>query len=571
MIKKIVSFVVIFVLAVWLRAPFSATVPVSPYWEETILGYDAYSLSQTGKDHHGTSWPIVALESFGDWKPTGYVYALLPFVKVLGLELWVVRLPSLLAGLAIIGAVAVLARRLGLPAWVGAFIVAVSPWGVHFSRAAWEAHLATALIAWAMIFALKAITIKKLQLWPTIVSIFLFAFSWYTYHSARVVVPLLVVGLVVYALAVLHRASIEKTSLFLSFLVTYCKRSWLSLLAAFVLLVVAVSPLVISPSANSLTHRFAETGRFSDPAVVIASNELKDMAGNTLISRLAYHRYVLWTANVLTSYFDNLNPAFLFVSGESNIRHTTSFFGLFYPFESVFFLIGIYFWLKKRTPLHWLLAYWLLVSIVPAALAIPTPHALRIMIGLPVFALLITEGFVVIVQWLTSLFSYKRLPVLLSKHSQNIAITCMVVLYVVGVSAFWFNYTQVYAVTSARQWQYGYEEMYQKLAAVEAEFPELPVYISRFDGRPAAYLWFYRYTDPQLVQQENGSALKDQGEFLTFQKYHFVRSASEIPDGPALIALSKEDLANYQKSHTISQISEVSDHLGNTVWMIGKQ
>jgi len=63
--------------------------------DEAALGYNAYSLLKTGKDEHGASWPL-HFKSFGDYKPGGYVYLAIPFVKVLGLTPLAVRLPNLI-------------------------------------------------------------------------------------------------------------------------------------------------------------------------------------------------------------------------------------------------------------------------------------------------------------------------------------------------------------------------------------------------------------------------------------------------------------------------------------------
>ena len=48
--------------------------------DEAAIGYNAYSLLQTGKDEHGQSWPL-HFKSFGDYKPGGYFYLVLPFVS----------------------------------------------------------------------------------------------------------------------------------------------------------------------------------------------------------------------------------------------------------------------------------------------------------------------------------------------------------------------------------------------------------------------------------------------------------------------------------------------------------
>ena len=65
--------------------------------DEASLGYNAYSILKTGRDEYGELLPMV-FKSFGDYKPGFYVYLTVPFVAVLGLNEWSVRLPSVIAG-----------------------------------------------------------------------------------------------------------------------------------------------------------------------------------------------------------------------------------------------------------------------------------------------------------------------------------------------------------------------------------------------------------------------------------------------------------------------------------------
>src|SRR5690606_3054297 len=103
--------VLILLVSLFLRVYQINQVPPAIYWEEAALGYDAYSLFKTGQDHHGNSWPILAVESFGDWKPAGYFYAAIPFIGVLGLNETAVRLPSALSGVLIVLGIGVLVKQ----------------------------------------------------------------------------------------------------------------------------------------------------------------------------------------------------------------------------------------------------------------------------------------------------------------------------------------------------------------------------------------------------------------------------------------------------------------------------
>lgn len=113
--------------------------------------------------------------------------------------------------------------------------------------------------------------------------------------------------------------------------------------------------------------------------------------------------------------------------------------------------------------------------------------------------------------------------------------------------------------------------MFESLATIEKLYPTLPVYISRVEGRPSSYLWFYRKTDPQKVQAANAAVPKDQGEFLEFEQYHFLRSPGEIPITPAIIVLSETELAQYQTNHHLIVLDRIRDPMKQTVWTISKQ
>ena len=108
MLRKKLLLLSVLVLASFLRLFCLGGYP-SLNADEAAIGYNAWSLIQTGKDEHGNSWPI-HFKSFGDFKPGGYFYIVLPFVKLLGLNEWAVRLPSALMATATIYLVYLLAK-----------------------------------------------------------------------------------------------------------------------------------------------------------------------------------------------------------------------------------------------------------------------------------------------------------------------------------------------------------------------------------------------------------------------------------------------------------------------------
>src|SRR4030043_677035 len=122
--------------------------------DEAAIGYNAYSLIETGKDEHGNSWPI-HFQSFNDYKPGLYFYIVLPFVKFFGLSEMSVRIPSAFIGVLTVYLIYLLTNELfkdkkyvlwNLPIGiVSSFLLAISPWHIHFSRGGWEVNAATVL------------------------------------------------------------------------------------------------------------------------------------------------------------------------------------------------------------------------------------------------------------------------------------------------------------------------------------------------------------------------------------------------------------------------------------------
>src|SRR2546423_2218531 len=99
--KKLVTLLLfaIVILSAVLRLYQLGAVPISPDWDEAALGYNAYSIMQTGRDEFGTLLPVV-LRSFDDYKPALYTYLIIPFIPFFDLTVLAVRLPSALFGIA---------------------------------------------------------------------------------------------------------------------------------------------------------------------------------------------------------------------------------------------------------------------------------------------------------------------------------------------------------------------------------------------------------------------------------------------------------------------------------------
>lgn len=568
--KKILL-VILLLFGLFFRIYSLMSVPPSLYWEEVALGYDSYSILNTGKDHHGNPFPIIAFESFGDWKPSLYFYYLVPFIAVLGVSDIAIRVAATVVGVAVLIAMPILAKKLGFPSLIALAVTAVSPWAIQFSRSAWESNLALALIVWGMICALQ-----KSKIWLA-VSAVLFGLSMYAYHSARVIAPVLFICCVAYSWPVtklLATRSLKKIAMILD---------WRQYLVPALLFMVALAPLVWAVLNNdvSITHRFQETNIFSDIAIIEKSNQLKELAGNTWGARIFYHRYVLFAEEIVKNIFSYFTLDYLILHGDQNLRHGTHFVGILYPVEIIFLIVGLYAVTKKSKKTLLLFAVWVLVSLLPASITTPNPHSLRTLIALPVFMLLIAEGIQSSYQYLFNLkinsAPYKWLVKVLKNDLRSAVsyslVGVIIFSYLVQVGAYWRYYTTIYPINSAGEWQYGYKQ----LISVLDTLPETDVvYVSRSLGRPAMYYWFYSKTDPEDVQREQGTVPKDQSEFLAFKNVTFYRSPSEITYGPnTVIAMPLVDADDFElqdeyKTQKFSELAVIFDQKGQPIWKVLK-
>ena len=79
--------------------------------DEAGIGYNAYSLIQTGRDEHGQRLPL-AFQSIGDYKMPLYIYAATIPVSLFGLNDFSIRFWSALAGVVSVITVYYLVREL---------------------------------------------------------------------------------------------------------------------------------------------------------------------------------------------------------------------------------------------------------------------------------------------------------------------------------------------------------------------------------------------------------------------------------------------------------------------------
>ncbi len=483
-INKVFLLIIIFLVALALRIYRLGDLPALNA-DEAALGYNAYSLIATGMDEHGNSWPI-HFESFGDYKPGLSVYLLMPFVWLLGLNVWAVRLAPAIVGALTVFPVYFLARKIvdDRFALISAFMLSISPWHIHFSRGAWEVNIATFFIALGVLFSIS----KPISKRKAFLSVLFFILSLYTYHSARVVSPILFVSLL----------WLNK-KVYLSAIKQY--------IPVFLLGFVFAIPLLLSLfTANSLS-RAEGVSIFSDPGIVNRINERRNEYSDpsALLVRLVHNRYVYYTSEFAQNWLSHFSPNFLFFEGDEITRNKVPHMGQLYYFEIVSLLVGAYLIVKKAT--RWgIIIVWLAAAPVASALTFQSPHALR------------AQNMVVPLILISSFGLYSLTSFIKSKLFYLFILLVVIVGFVKYVDSYYRQMVVAYPYSS----QYGVRELVDYVGSVHHKYDRVIV-TNRYD-QPYILFLFYMNYPPAIFQSEHELVLRDKFGFSTvpsFGKFNF--------------------------------------------------
>jgi 4-amino-4-deoxy-L-arabinose transferase-like glycosyltransferase len=464
--------------------------------DEAALGYNACSLLETGMDEHGNPWPI-HFQSFNDFKPGGYIYMILPFVKLFGLSIWSVRFLAAFLGVGTVLMVFLLVDDLyknkNTLSLISALMLAISPWHIHFSRGAWEVNVATFFILLGVWLFVRAVKDKRYY-WLSMLS---FSLSLYTYHSARLITPLLGLGLlVIYRDKVLQHIR--------------------SLVVAGLIGLIAILPLGMDVFRGAVFSRAAGVGLLADTGPLSRIEEQRgEHADFTSVgSKLLHNKPVNYGLAFVENWAEHYDGEFLFESGEEIQRNRVPETGQMYMIDIVWVVVGLW-WISKnwRNRGNKLIVYWLMIAPIAAAFTFQSPHALRSQNMVIPLIIIAAIGFYQILEWLKN------------KNGYYFKFGFWLLLMLVAWSfaryqiMYWGHMSREYPFSS----QYGVQEMVDFVESKQVDFDKV-IITDRYDQPYILYLFFTKYP-PAKFQQEHVLTVPGNYGFSTvrsFGKYEFV-------------------------------------------------
>jgi 4-amino-4-deoxy-L-arabinose transferase-like glycosyltransferase len=454
--------------------------PPALNWDEVAMGYNAYSILNSGRDEFGKTLPVY-FRSLNDYKRPVYVYATVASEALFGMNDFAVRFPAAFFGTLTIVLIYFLSLTLlknKTIALLSALCLAIVPWHIQFSRAAFESTPGLFLTGLGILLSIWGI---KRNLWLLPLAALSFGLSLYSYLGQRVVVPLLMLTVaVIFAkqIRTIFRAGKTKQIVPVSLAV---------FIAVFFLVMLGLDSR--NPEGNI---RYQATSIFTHADEYKEAEKRMQYAATQKINipRRVFHDLPYFTSLelVMRGYLAHFSPDFFFFDRGQEHHHAPGA-GILYIWMLPFLLVGIYFLLRSGNLLsRAVIIIWLTGTPLAAAVTFQIPHALRV------------AEMILPVQILIACGLYYFFTEIMKKRQVLVLPLVTVLLLISGFYLWYFLYEYHVHLPHERSkdWVYGRKEAvayseahknkYDKIIVSTAlEFPHIFwLYYTKYD--PAKYL-----------------------------------------------------------------------------------
>jgi 4-amino-4-deoxy-L-arabinose transferase-like glycosyltransferase len=424
-----------------LTAVYVAGVPQNPpgfYLDESSIAYNAHTISQTGRDEFGVSWPLY-FRAFGEYKNPVYIYLLAGLYYLFGPSIFVARLLSVALGLMAALLLGILARQMTRRRSIGVILgvtALLTPWFFELSRLVLEVALYPLALALFLLMLHQASTKVRWSQLNIVALAATLGLLTYSYSIGRLLAPLLAAGLIFFITRERLKAIIQ---------------TW-------VVYALTLIPLLVfnrnHPDALLTKFRWATY-------ITPQSTPLK------IVAEFVRH------------YASNINPWNLLFAGDANQAIHIPSMGSMLLAPALVIAGGIALVLRRHRKDPWwrFILYGVVVSIVPASLTRDPFPSLRL-IALPIFLLIFS---IPVFAWLLEAGAKQQ-----ARH----AILVLVLIFTaLQATIFQWQFHRSYRYSSARLavFDAGYPELFTAAAAAGN-----PIYLSDQTTLPG-YIHAYWY------------------------------------------------------------------------------
>ncbi len=478
--------ILILILGIFLRFYKLGNLPNAYSPDELAQGYSAYSILKTGKDEWGnTNW--FNLRSFGDYKPAIQTLLIIPSIKIFGLNTFAVRFPNALLSIFTILLTFLIAdilfknKKISL---LSSLFISISPWLLPLSRIALEANLVVFIISLGFYLFLLASQTEKPILY--FLSSFFFGISLFTYHSAKIFTPLLLIILIIF------QKTYQKPQKLIIPLITFLT----FLLASFYL------TSQIKTDRTGDIAIFNPTDKWS-----YVSNSQFEITKNGLpynLTKIFYNKVIYLYETFIQSYFSYFSPQFLLTQGAGETTYgMIPGYGVLGLIPFIGFILSLIYLIKNGFKKETLNIIWLftLILIPPliAAIAKGQYSANRVSLMSPFIQIISAAGLILFFE-------------LFTPKIQKVSLFISIILFFSFNSIFLIRYFFQGNQILAEGMLYGHQQANEYIQS----HPSSKIIYSRKLSEPQAYVTFFQQIEPKNTQIESKNWLEYQNKGLSF-------------------------------------------------------
>lgn len=526
---NIVFLGLVLVVAIFLRLYKLAEIPGGVYVDEAAIGYNAYSLAETGKDEFGKDYPLF-FRTLGTYSSPLYIYLLSTILRFRELDIFSVRILSAVSGIVATVFVYLILKKLmpfktELMNVVSVFIFTTLPWTVFTSRGIHEPMFALSLLLSGVWFWL----LSEKKPFYTIPSLILFAASTYAYQAERLIVWLLVPVLIWYTgkkrtkhltTGIILFLLIQLPQILISFTPGFSKRA---------------SGLFYLETINEQARKI----NFLPDFLTLPLSFVREFCG----------RFLTY-----------LSPRSLFWEGDPDLQRSLPELAVGYPWMAIPYLIGIYLlFVNWKTKSVKFLVFFSFVSIIPAALTGDPFASLRALtFSFPLAAILI--------------LGVEKIR----EHIPRFLFLCMFVAAIITSGLYlWRSYFVLLPNERVKTWGYGFEELATRIE----KDPGTHYLIDQTRIKPAyiELAFYWKYPPKELQKRWGQETLRNyytDTEFDSYYKFANIETRSLIWEEDIykeqIIVGDKFTISQEQaREHFLTKVFEIKDKLDEEIIFLG--
>lgn len=297
--------------------------------DEASSTYEAFSILEYGVDRNGHSFPVF-LEAWGSGQNALYTYIMIPFIKILGVNLISTRLPMVLISIIslFIWYNILIKMKNKKFAVIGLAFFVICPWHIMKSRWGLESNIFPDITLYAVWFIIKFLETKKARYFY--IGMLFLGITAYSYGTSYFFLPMFLIPLLIY---LRYKKEINTSKIFIG----------LAIVAIISL------PIILYVLINTFDFNEISVGPFTIPRLQV--NRYEEQTG-------------LFSGNIVVNLFKNFISQIdiLVTQNDGLIWNNIPGFGMTYVVSLPFLIIGIIYGFNIRNKYISIFKIWFVSS-----------------------------------------------------------------------------------------------------------------------------------------------------------------------------------------------------------------